>query len=88
MWKFYVHIFTQIGTGHPSTDPTETLELFRSIIPGMTIGIGLQVVLTILIKPIYSVVMYFDLKSRSIDAVREREIISLEQDPNPPINLG
>jgi hypothetical protein len=67
MWNFYKMIFTQLGNAGGEPDPQVMGEALRSIGPGVAIGTGITSILSLLITPVFTVVMYFDLRARKND---------------------
>jgi hypothetical protein len=65
MWDAYREYFTILGKTGGKIDPVTMKNLEASFGPGISIGTGVSALLTLLIAPVYTVVMYFDLRARS-----------------------
>ncbi len=64
-WHFFSSYFERIGSlNAEQPDPMVFLQGFRSIGFGIGIISGLSAILQMLIKPLYMVVLYFDLRAR------------------------
>ncbi|MFQ5628178.1 MAG: hypothetical protein ACE5I1_05405, partial [bacterium] len=64
-WDFYAKYFEYLGTlGGQQASPEDVFKLFDSFGPGMGLVSGLSTVLSLLIMPLITVVMYFDLRAR------------------------
>jgi hypothetical protein len=65
MWDVYKEYFTMLGKTGGNIDPA-ALKNFESFFgPGVSISTGISSLLTLLIAPVYTVVMYFDLRARN-----------------------
>ncbi len=65
MWDFFASYFSMLGSaGSKEVDPTAIFETFRTI--GIRIGLvgSLSTVLQLLVSPLYTTVLYFDLRAR------------------------
>lgn len=67
MWGFYKAIFTAIGQTGGQTDPQVMHDAMKSLGPSVGFGVGVSSLLTLLITPVFTVVMYFDLRARKND---------------------
>lgn len=67
MWGFYKHFFTMLGNTNGQLDMDAFRELQRSLGPAIGLGSGVSSLLTLLISPVYTVVMYYDLRARKND---------------------
>ncbi len=65
MWDFYREYFRALGTaGSGQPDPELLGKAMSSIGPGVGISISLNLLLETLIKPVYTTILYFDLRVR------------------------
>ena len=65
LWGFFSRYFTLIGSiSEGAVDSFEILELFNSLGTGMGIVIFISYLLMVLVLPLITVVMYFDLRAR------------------------
>ena len=65
MWDVYKESFTMLGKTGGNIDPVAIKNMESSFGPGISIGTGINYLLTLLITPVYTVVMYVDLRARS-----------------------
>jgi hypothetical protein len=64
-WGFYVRYFEWLGTLRAGEmDPTAIADMFSSMGVGIGISIFVSSVLSILVTPVFYIVMYFDLRAR------------------------
>ena len=70
-WDFYREYFRAIATGGTSApDPAAMAKAMASMGPGLGLSMGLNLMLTTLTKPVYTTVLYFDLRARRGEFVR------------------
>ncbi|HUI29337.1 MAG TPA: hypothetical protein VLX91_03895, partial [Candidatus Acidoferrales bacterium] len=67
MWSFYRGIFTAIGNSGGEPDPQIIHQAMKSLGPGVGIAIGISSLFSLLVTPVFTVVMYFDLRARKHD---------------------
>jgi hypothetical protein len=67
MWNFYKAIFTSVGQTGAEPDAQAMSHALRTIGPGVGLGTGIGSLLSLLITPVFTVVMYFDLRARKGD---------------------
>jgi membrane-anchored glycerophosphoryl diester phosphodiesterase (GDPDase) len=65
MWDVYKEYFTMLGKTGGKIDPATLKNFESSFGPGVSISTGISSLLTLLISPVYTVVMYFDLRARN-----------------------
>jgi len=66
MWDFYREYFKALGSaGSGQPDPRMMLHSMRSMGFGAGLGFSLNLVLQALVKPVYTTVLYFDLRARN-----------------------
>ncbi len=82
MWDIYKEYFTMLGKTGGKVDPMTLKNLEASLGPGVSIGTGVSSILTLLIAPVYTVVMYFDLRARNEPPV-PAFLAPEEQNPSP-----
>jgi len=64
MWSVYRDFFTVIGTTAGNVDPSSLPEIQNAFSPGIAISTGVSALLSLMITPVYTVVMYMDLLGR------------------------
>ncbi len=67
MWNEYKHFFTMLGETGGQVAPSQLRHLQMSLGPLVGISSGLSSLLSLLITPAFTVVMYFDLRARHND---------------------
>ena len=67
MWNFYKELFSMMGRTGGDLDPRLLSELQRSLGPTIALSSGLTNLLSLLITPVFVVIMYFDLRARKND---------------------
>ncbi len=67
MWSFYRDLFTAIGKTGGDLTPEMLRTTMKGMGPGIGIGTGITSILSLMIAPVYTVVMYFDLRARKND---------------------
>ncbi len=77
MLGFYKEMFTAIGRAGGEPDPQALREAMKAVGPGIGIGTGITSLLSLLLTPVFTVVMYFDLRARKND-------LPFAQAPPPP----
>jgi hypothetical protein len=65
MWDVYKEYFTMLGKTGGKIDPATLKNFESSFGPGVSISTGISSLFTLLISPVYTVVMYFDLRARN-----------------------
>lgn len=85
MWRTYLEYFRMLGSlRHSSPDP----ETFARMLSGMGLGVGisasLSLMLAMLIEPVYTTVLYFDLRARK----REFEPPAIPPAAAPAAQIG
>ncbi len=85
MWDFYKEYFTLLGKTGGNIDPQSLAELQKSAGPGIAIGSGISALLSLLITPVFTVVMYYDLRAReNLGAtIKQQPVISLDNSSEP-----
>jgi len=79
LWGFISKYFTMIGSiADGASDSLELLELFDSLGTGLGIVTFVSYVLLLLVLPLISVVMYFDLRARKNEFVEPAELAEAE----------
>ncbi len=86
MWGFYKVIFTAIGQTGGQPDPQAMHEAMKSVGPSVGIGIGISSLFSLLITPVFTVVMYFDLRARKNDlpGMQDAAVQPMTIEPPPP----
>jgi hypothetical protein len=67
MWDFFISYFRMIGSlgsDHSNIDPSTTFGMLKSLGIGIGFMNALTTILQILVKPLYIIVLYFDLRAR------------------------
>lgn len=82
MWNAYREYFTILGKTGGKIDPMTMKNLEASFGPGISISTGVSALLTLLIAPVYTVVMYYDLRARNQAPAQTFSTPAL-QDPPP-----
>jgi hypothetical protein len=76
LWGFFSKYFSMIGSiAEGTVDSYEILDLFDSIGGGLGIVIFVSYVLMLLITPLITVVIYFDLRARKNEFVQPTELV-------------
>ncbi|HVN48507.1 MAG TPA: hypothetical protein VMU30_06750 [Bacteroidota bacterium] len=65
MWDVYKDYFTMLGKTGGNVDPAAIKNMESSFGPGVGLGTGINYLLTLLMTPVYTVVMYVDLRARN-----------------------
>ncbi len=66
LWDFYREYFRMLGTiGHGQPDPAMVGRMLSSMGVGVGVSAALNMMLLALVKPVYTTVLYFDLRSRT-----------------------
>jgi len=89
MWDFYKEYFTVLGKTGGNIDPQSLAELQKSMGPGIAIGSGISALLSLLITPVFTVVMYYDLCAREKFRTTSQLQPTIKQDTSSePIDLS
>ncbi len=67
MFNFYKEFFTALGRSGGNIDPQTLHQTLKTMGPGIGIGTGISSLFSLLITPVFTVVMYFDLRARKND---------------------
>ena len=66
LWDFYREYFKMLGTiGHGQPDPASIGRMLSSMGFGVGVSAALNMMLLTLVKPVYTTVLYFDLRARN-----------------------
>lgn len=80
LWGFFSKYFTMIGSiSEGAMDSFEILELFGSLGIGMGIVVFVSYLLMVLVVPLITVVMYFDLRARKNEFPENTEYKEIDQ---------
>ncbi len=82
MWKDYKDLFTVMGQTHGNIDPGYLRNMQRGMGHVIGIGSGVSSFLSLLITPVFTVVMYFDLRARHEDLPADEPTA---ETPNVPL---
>jgi hypothetical protein len=89
MWDFYKEYFTILGKTGGNIDPASLAQLEKSVGPGIAIGSGISALLTLLITPVFTVVMYYDLRAReNTGTTSKQKPIVMQDTSSEPIDLS
>ncbi|MBN1398823.1 MAG: hypothetical protein JXA06_12395 [Bacteroidetes bacterium] len=89
MWDFYREYFTLFGKTGGEVDPAVLLDLQKSYGPEIAIGSGISALLSLLITPVFTVVMYYDLRARENPVGTSALKLGIEQNESSgPIDLS
>jgi hypothetical protein len=89
MWDFYKEYFTLLGKTGGNIDPQSLAQLENSVGPGIAIGSGISALLSLLITPVFTVVMYYDLCAReNADKISAQKPIIKHDISSEPIDLS
>lgn len=84
MWSFYRDLFTAIGKTGGDLTPEMLRSTMSGMGPGVAIGTGITSILSLLVVPVFTVVMYFDLKARKNDLPESATAAPVTPPPPPP----
>ncbi len=88
MWDVYKEVFTSLGKTGGNIDTETMRQLQRDMGPGIGISTGLSSLISLLITPVFTVVLYYDLRARSNDFPHTKEKIVLDDQSQQPIDFG
>jgi hypothetical protein len=89
MWDFYKDYFTMLGKTRGTIDQGALAQMVGSLGPSVAIGTGISELLSLLITPIFTVVMYYDLRARgNMDTVSEQRPFVIQESPSEPMDLS
>ena len=81
MWNHYKNLFEMLGQTGGNMDMSRLANLQRSLGHAIGISSGLSSILSLLITPAFTVVMYFDLKARQNDLAAPEDTATTEDVP-------
>jgi hypothetical protein len=88
MWDVYKEYFTMLGKTGGNIDPEMLKNLEQSFGPGIAIGSGIGALLSLLVTPVYTVVLYYDLQARgNTNTSIQKEPANIQETPQEPIDL-
>ena len=89
MWDVYKEYFTMLGKTGGNINPEMLKNLEKSFGPGIAIGSGISALLSLLVTPVYTVVLYYDLRARGNTGTTIQQNPAVVQDGSQePIDLG
>jgi hypothetical protein len=89
MWDVYKEYFTMLGKTGGNINPEMLKNLEKSFGPGIALGSGISALLSLLVTPVYMVVLYYDLQARGNSGITSQQNPAKIQDAShEPIDLG
>jgi hypothetical protein len=89
MWDVYKEYFTMLGKTGGNINPEMLKNLEKSFGPGIALGSGISALLSLLVTPVYMVVLYYDLRARGNTNTTVQQNPAVIQDASQePIDLG
>lgn len=89
MWDVYKEYFTMLGKTGGNINPEMLKNLEKSIGPGIAIGSGISALLSLLVTPVYTVVLYYDLLAReNTNTTVQQNPADIQDASQEPIDLG
>jgi hypothetical protein len=89
MWDVYKEYFTMLGKTGGNINPEMLRNLEKSFGPGIAIGSGISALLSLLVTPVYMVVLYYDLRARgNTGTTVNQNTANIQDAPQEPIDLG
>jgi len=89
MWDFYKEYFTILQKTGGNIDPQSVVQLEKSVGPGIAIGSGISALLSLMITPVFTVVMYYDLRARgNVGATSKQQPMIKQDTSSEPIDLS
>jgi hypothetical protein len=89
MWDVYKEYFTMLGKTGGNINPEMLKNLEKSFGPGIAIGSGIGALFSLLVTPVYTVVLYYDLRARENTGTIVQQNPTVVQDASQkPIDLG
>jgi hypothetical protein len=89
MWDFYKEYFTILGKTGGNIDPASLAQLEKSVGPGIAIGSGISALLSLLITPVFTVVMYYDLRAReNMGMTSKQQPVAMQDTSSEPMDLS
>jgi hypothetical protein len=87
MWDVYQEYFTMLGKTGGNINPAALKNFESSFDPSISIGTGISSLITLLIAPVYTVVMYVDLRARNNVLTQTSPAPIQEDHPEPPMDF-
>ena len=89
MWDVYKEYFTMLGKTGGNINPEMLKNLEKSFGPGIAIGSGISALLSLLVTPVYMVVLYYDLRAReNTGTTIQQNPADIQDDSQEPIDFG
>jgi hypothetical protein len=88
MWDVYKEYFTMLGKTGGNINPEMLKNLEKSFGPGIAIGSGISALLSLMVTPVYMVVLYYDLRARENGTTIQKNTAAIQDASQEPIDLG